>query len=288
MEEALQVMTSSHLPALPVVDDKNHFHGILSQQKLIEKLKAIDQEKTELLKKEVSVSDRFKEEFVKNISHEIRTPLNAIQGLSEILIYSDISKEDKEEFASLLHAKTDELLSVVDSLIDLSQLQTGDIDFTPTDQINPERFCREIEEKARKIRSSYKKNHIELICSPRIPENFQFQTSLAYLQQVMLHLINNAIKFTEEGKIEFGCYQKEQGQVGFFVKDTGLGIEPEKQNIIFKAFEKAWSKEYHIYPGMGLGLTIASKVIEAAGGHIWFESKQNEGTAFYFWLPQKT
>ncbi|MFO8001722.1 MAG: ATP-binding protein [Marinilabilia sp.] len=287
VEEAMMLMTSTHLPALPVIDNNNKFHGILSQNKLIETLKAHQKERNELYEKEISLSERIKEEFIRSISHEIRTPLNAIQGLSEILIYSDISEEDKENFAGLLHAKTDELLNVVESLLDLARLQAGDFDFDPVEDVNPEEMCRDLTKKASAMRTSYQKEHIILKHTINLPESYRFKTRQTYLQQVMIHLINNALKFTEKGHVEFGCYQNKEEDLIFYVNDTGIGIEAEKQKRIFQAFEKVWEANQHIYPGMGLGLTIASRIIEAAGGRIWFKSTPGKGTCFYFSLPEK-
>jgi len=279
IEEAMMLMTSSNLPALPVIDEDKQFHGVLSQIKLCQAIKKFS------VKPENMLSERIKEEFIKSISHEIRTPLNAIQGLSEILIYSDISGEDKEEFASLLHAKTDELITVLDSLLDLSKLQAGDIKYVPVDHIKAGEFCQEIEQKAKQIRSSFKKGHIELICSAKVPEGFQYKLSRTYLQQIIVHLLNNALKFTREGTVEFGCFLGEQEQLIFYVKDTGIGIDPAKQDIIFNAFEKGWPNDDHIYPGIGIGLTLTAKIIEAARGRIWFKSTPGKGSSFYFILP---
>jgi signal transduction histidine kinase len=115
-----------------------------------------------------------------------------------------------------------------------------------------------------------------------VPDDYELKTNLPYLQQVMVHLINNAIKFTEQGSVEFGCFPDENQRMVFYVKDTGIGIPKEKQATIFQVFEKASTLESHIYPGMGLGLTIAAKIIESPGGRIWFESHPSRGTCFYF------
>lgn len=282
IEQAIILMTSTHLPALPVVDDNQEFHGILSQDRIVEALKELQTLKHKAYEQRISVSERIKKEFIQSISHEIRTPLNAIQGLSEVLIYSDIAEEEKENYAGLLHAKTDELLNVVDSLLNLSRLEAGDFNISVSEKIDPSVVCEELMNQARKLKSSYKKDHITITYSMQLPRDYLLNTNLPYLQQVMIQLINNAIKFTENGHIEFGCYPGKDNKAEFFVKDTGTGIPREKQKIIFQAFEKAWSSDNQIYPGMGLGLTIASKIIESAGGHIWFESVPGKGSCFFF------
>jgi signal transduction histidine kinase len=129
---------------LAVVGDDKKFYGVLSQDKLVETLQHFQEEKYNAYEKRISVSERIKEEFIKSISHEIRPPLNAIQGLSEILIYSDIPEADKGNYPGLLHAKTDELLSVVESLLNLSQLKAGDFNISVSDNIDPNAVCENL------------------------------------------------------------------------------------------------------------------------------------------------
>jgi signal transduction histidine kinase len=282
IEQAIKLMYSADLPALPVVDENKKFHGILSQKKLIETIKNFAKRKKKFYEDKISVSERIRDEFVRNISHEIRTPLNAIQGLSEILLYSELAKEDKEDFANLIHAKTDELLKVVDSLLHLSHLNTDEVQDNLEIKIDPGKLCQKIGAKARQIRASLNKNHIEIKQSIHLPESFKLNSSAPYLKQVIIHLLNNAFKFTDEGIVEFGCYSDDGNKAVFFVKDTGVGILHEKQKVIFDAFEKGWVSNQRTYPGVGIGLTIASKIIELAGGKIWVESTPGQGSCFYF------
>lgn len=285
IDQAMILMSATHLPALPVVDDDKHFYGIISQTKILEILKNFQKKQVQAYEQRIQISERVKTEFIQSISHEIRTPLNAIQGLSEVLIYTDITEQDKENYAGLLHAKTDELLNVVDSLLNLSRLKAGDFSISVSENNDPVILGDELMNKALKIRESYNKEHLVLSHSLNFPETFQLNTSLPYLQQIMVHLINNAIKFTNNGEVEFGSYTKTDNTIVFYVKDTGPGIPKEKQDVIFHAFEKAWPADNHIYPGLGVGLTIASKIVESVGGQLWFKT-DNTGTCFYFCLPE--
>jgi signal transduction histidine kinase len=284
IDQAMKLMSSKQLPALPVIDENQHFYGILSQQKLVESLKHYQDEQTRNLENRVSLSERIKEEFFRNISHEIRTPLNAIQGLSEILLYSEVSDEEKENFAGLLHSKTDELLGLIDSVLNFSRIQAGEFRFSPNAEVYPHDLFKVLKEKAMTLQESCRKKHIEIKSSIQLPDNFTLKTNLNYLQEVMTNLISNAIKFTDDGIVEFGCFINKEGKTVFFVKDTGIGISPENKASIFKAFEKVDHKGTEIYPGLGLGLTLAAKIIEGSGGRIWFESEHGKGTCFYFYL----
>ncbi|MDK2842771.1 MAG: hypothetical protein PWQ17_2277 [Anaerophaga sp.] len=282
IDQAMKLLSSTNLPALPVIDSQQKFYGVLSQEKLIGTFQKWQCEKKSQEEKENSSPERIKQEFIRNISHEIRTPLNAIQGLSEILIYSDISNVDKENFAALLHAKTDELLQLVDSLLHLSKIESEESIPKSQSDVEPDPLFREILVQARKTLTNYKKEHLHISYSMNLPENHRFKTNLPYLKEVMTHLVNNAIKFTDEGSVIFGSHLDEEGKTVFYVKDTGVGIPPEKQKIIFKAFEKGAPNNSKFYPGIGVGLTIASKIVELSGGKIWFESEINKGTSFYF------
>lgn len=255
--------------------------------KLKEIFKYYELNRTQNFEKKISLSQKIKEQFFRNLSHEIRTPLNAIQGLTEVLLYSDIPDEEKGNFAGMLHAKTDELLLLIDSLLNLSRLQAGDFSFSPDDVVKPSEVCDNLEIKANALKEAFAKSQVSIKTSFSLPENFSLKTNLAYLQEIMIHLLSNAIKFTDQGVVEFGCFADEYQNAVFFVKDTGTGIPLENQASIFNAFEKIESDHSRINPGMGLGLTLASKIIEGAGGKIWLDSEPGKGSAFYFFLGPK-
>jgi len=287
IHQALELMQSAQTPALPVIDSNQQFRGVLSMAKLKELFEFYEVDRTKKFEKKISLSQKIKEQFFRNISHEIRTPLNAIQGLTEVLLYSDIADEEKGNFAGMLHAKTDELLLLIDSLLNLSRLQAGDFRFSPDDEVNPSVVCDNLKQKANSLKEAYNKPQITIKTSFSLPENHILKTNLAYLQEIMIHLLSNAIKFTNQGFVEFGCYTDQNQNAVFFVKDSGMGIPLENQDSIFNAFEKIETDHSKINPGMGLGLTLASKIIEGAGGKIWLDSKSGKGSAFYFYLGAK-
>ncbi|WP_010665471.1 ATP-binding protein [Marinilabilia salmonicolor] len=287
IHQALELMHKTQAPALPVIDSNQHFHGILSLTKLKELFKNYELNRTKNFEKKISLSQKIKEQFFRNLSHEIRTPLNAIQGLTEVLLYSDIPDEEKSNFAGMLHTKTDELLLLIDSLLNLSRLQAGDFRFSPDDVVQPSEVCDNLKLKADALKEAYSKSQISIKIAFNLPENFSLKTNLAYLQEVMIHLLSNAIKFTNQGVVEFGCFANENQDAVFFVKDTGAGIPLENQASIFNAFEKIETDHTRINPGMGLGLTLASKIIEGSGGKIWLDTEPGKGSAFYFYLGPK-
>ncbi|WP_291858408.1 ATP-binding protein [Marinilabilia sp.] len=287
IHQALEIMNSAQIPALPVIDHQQKFCGVLSFKRLKESFEVYEQNRIRFFEKKLSLSDKIKEQFFRNLSHEIRTPLNAIQGLTEVLLYSDIPEAEKENFAGMLHAKTDELLILIDSLLNLSRMQAGDFPFSPDDEVIPSEFCKKLKEKAHSLKGHYNKTQIELKTSLRLPEDFVLKTNLAYLQEIMVHLISNALKYTDEGVVEFGCFTDSVENQVFFVRDTGSGISPENRDSIFNAFEKIETDEKRINPGLGLGLTLVSKIIKASGGHLWLESEPGKGSCFYFYLGHR-
>ena len=287
IHQALEIMHDAHSPALPVIDNNQHFCGVLSMTKLKEVFKNYELNRTKDFEKKLSLSKNIKEQFFRNLSHEIRTPLNAIQGLTEVLLFSDIPEKEKNHFAGMLHAKTDELLILIDSLLNLSRLQAGDFRFSPDDIVLPSEVCSNLKSKAEALKEAYNKSQVSIRTNFRLPENYSLKTNLAYLQEIMIHLLSNAIKFTDRGVVEFGCFTDENQNAVFFIKDTGPGIPHENQTSIFNAFEKVESDHSKINPGMGLGLTLASKIIEGAGGKIWLDSEPGKGSTFFFYLGTK-
>ena len=283
IHQALEIMHSSQIPVLPVIDRQDKFCGILSIKRLKESFDIYEKDRTSLFKKKLSLSEKIKEQFFRNLSHEIRTPLNAIQGLTEVLLYSDIPETEKRNFAGMLHAKTDELLTLIDSLLNLSRLEAGDLSISPDEDVSPWILFSKLKEKAFNLKETYHREKVEIRASVRLPENFVLKTNLAYMQEIMLHLISNGLKYTEAGVVEFGCYLDSSERPVFFVRDTGAGISPENQKAVFEAFSKV-EKEGTINQGLGIGLTLVAKIVQASGGHIWLESEPGKGSCFRFFL----
>ncbi len=233
-------------------------------------------------KEEAEESDQLKTAFLQNISHEIRTPLNAIVGFSALLNEDDISKHDIKEFTGLIKEGGKRLIEIIHNVIDIAKIQTGQV---------------EIKKKPVFIYSIFSDlfTYFKPMANTKnIRLNYYIQddkfcvvySDEAKLYQILTNLINNAIKFSESGNIDFG-YDIQADFIQFYVKDTGIGIHPNLYDIIFDRFiqvDQSLSREYE---GAGLGLAICKGLVGLLGGRIWVESVVNKGTTFFFTLPYR-
>ena len=232
-------------------------------------------------KEKAEESDQLKTAFLNNLSHEIRTPLNAIVGFSEFLNEPGITREQIGNFTRIIRSSSDQLLSIIDDIVNISKIEAGQIE-------NFDNKCD--------INKVLKQTYDLLL--PKTSEKqikFRFHTGLnekeamvitdqAKLEQVLYHLVGNAVKFTDKGHVEFGCSLKEDF-LRFYVADTGDGIEPTHQDIVFQRFHQIDTSDRRMKSGMGLGLPIAKAFIEGLGGQIWMESNPGAGTMFFFTIP---
>ena len=237
-----------------------------------------------IAKNKAEESDRLKTAFLANISHEIRTPMNAIIGFTEFLSDPEISKEQKNELYELVNLNGEMLLSLIDDIIDIAKLESGQL----TVLKEPVKLCTLVEEtfQLMKAKKELKKSNLRFEYLRAKNSNLEVFTDAYRLKQILVNLIDNAIKFTKSGEIIFG-YEKLNGdqKVTFKVGDTGIGIDPKYHDKIFKMFYKAPTDNSVIYRGTGIGLSIAKSLIEQLGGEIWLDSEVNKGTIFYFTIP---
>ncbi len=234
----------------------------------------------ELAKLKAEESDSLKSAFLANMSHEIRTPMNAIIGFSSILRDHTLSEKEKEDIIEIIISNGDNLMDLINDILDLSKIQANQIILNPL-FIQLPSLLKEIFEN---FKPETENNHLVLkLILNKIPDDFVLDTDKLRLKQVINNLIQNAIKFTPSGKIEFGVKEVNE-QITFFVKDTGIGISPNIGNTIFERFQKVESKD-QIYSGTGLGLAICKSLVELWGGTIWYESELEKGTTFYFTHP---
>jgi signal transduction histidine kinase len=224
-------------------------------------------------------SDKLKSAFLANMSHEIRTPMNAIVGFSELLgdeYYSD----HKQQYISIIQNSSYNLIRLINDIIDLSKIEAGDLEIKYSDIKIRDLFVE--------LEDSYsldliKREKLLVSISYIIDGDLIFQSDPLRLKQVLSNLINNAIKFTSQGSITFGC-EKIGREFIFSVSDTGTGIPVEDQKKVFDRFTKF---NYHGMnnEGSGIGLSIADKLVNLLGGKIWFSSTFGKGTDFFFSLP---
>lgn len=224
-------------------------------------------------KEKAETSDKLKSAFLANMNHEIRTPLNAIVGFSRIISESD-NAEERREYYEIVDANNERLLQLINEILDLSKIESGIVEFT-YGPVRLHTLCKEIHD-AHVFRCP---QGVELrFDSP--DEALSIHSDKNRIFQVFSNLIGNAFKFTTEGSVSYG-YKQEGERVVFYVKDTGLGIEPEKLGRVFQRFAKL----NNFAQGTGLGLSICKTIIERLGGEIAVSSEVGTGTTFTFWLP---
>lgn len=230
-------------------------------------------------------SDRLKTAFLANMSHELRTPMNAIIGFSSMLADPDIQGEEKLEFITHIEESGNTLLSLIDDIIDIARIESGDLDISLGDLMLNDLLERTYAF-ILKERKKFNKAHIDVkLLLPSDTDLQQIVTDGGRVEQVLQTMLKNALKFTEEGSIEYGYSLEGNSSLLFFVRDTGIGIPEDQQHIIFDRFRKGEVNNTRLYGGAGLGLTISKRIIDLLGGEIWLESAVNQGTTFYFTLP---
>ncbi|WP_455640566.1 ATP-binding protein [Parabacteroides sp.] len=225
-------------------------------------------------KNKAEESNRLKSAFLANMSHEIRTPLNAIVGFSNILATSD-DEEEKEEYVQIIENNNTLLLQLINDILDLSKIEAGTLDFVYTD-VNINTVLHELEVSMQNRIT----NDVKLVFEQKQEDCF-VSIAKSRFMQVLINLITNAIKFTEEGSIRFGYSLQNETMLRVYVADTGCGIPPEKQKSIFERFVKLNT----FAQGTGLGLSICRMIIEHLGGEMWVESEVGKGTTFWFTFP---
>lgn len=226
-------------------------------------------------------ADRLKSSFLANMSHEIRTPMNAIIGFSNFLA-EDLSKEEQEEFVSLIKTNGDSLLSLIDSIIDFSKIEVGQIELKEG-YVSYDKVCVNLNDRYRRLIEDTRLD-IEFKIENRLPVRFISISDELRIEQVLKHLIDNAFKFTSSGKITLSMALQDE-RIYFAVRDTGIGIAPENQQCIFDRFTQLEGNLSRSYGGTGIGLAISSKIVEMLGGEIWVESELGKGSKFQFYVP---
>ncbi len=226
-------------------------------------------------------SDRLKTAFLRNLSHEIRTPLNAIVGFSTLIGEQENDPQRRQEFIDIITRNADHLLEIVTDIVEISDIEANTVKVSRS-EINLNQLLERVYERFRT--KAYEKNLSLSLVAPADDEEVTIVTDRFKLLQVLLNLVGNAIKFTREGKVEFG-YTIKGGMLEFYTVDTGIGISPEYHSRVFSSFFQEDYANTRTYEGTGLGLSISKAYVELLGGNIWFTSQPGEGSVFYFTLP---
>jgi CheY-like chemotaxis protein len=233
-----------------------------------------------LAREKAEESERLKSAFVANMSHEIRSPMNAIIGFAELMNSSDLSKEEIKEFTSIIILKSNELLHLINDILDVSKIESNTVTLF-FENISLNKFLDEIRTVFNKRLEQTEKSHL-VLNSVLYPGDLEISTDVIKLGQVFNNLLENAIKFTDSGKIEFGYLNHTDEHLAFFVKDTGIGIESKYRNSIFDIIRQAENDLKRNYGGTGLGLAICKGNTNLLGGDIRVESEPNKGSTFIF------
>ncbi len=238
-------------------------------------------------KEKAEESDRLKSAFLANMSHELRTPLNAVIGFSGLMLESG-PDNDTHTYSDIILKSGKHLLSLVEDLFDISMIESGQVNIN-YEEADIVAVLKEVHDimLSEKLRENKSDIDLQLILD-NPDKKVMLATDSRKLMQILMNLLRNSLKFTNKGTIEFGfntintscndCIQ-------FFVRDTGIGIDKAYHDTIFNIFRQIDDKHTRKFGGMGIGLTIAKKTVEALGGNIWVESEPSKGSVFYFTIP---
>ena len=267
-----------------VRDEEGGIFGALTISRDITKLKQVNEE---LIKAnlEAEMSNRLKTSFLANISHEIRTPLNSVVGFSNLLLGEDVTQEMKEEYIEHINHNSEKLLQIIGDIIDLSRLESSQIEIT-YEEASVNSIVYEVADEARKGIRRNEKPIILNVKDQFEEENDLIFTDKIWLKRVLTHLMDNAVKFTLDGTIELSYY-RENGNLFFRVKDTGIGINKENLGRIFEEFRQEIDGHHRPFEGLGIGLTLAKEVVERMGGKINVQSEKGVGSEFSFSIPYR-
>lgn len=248
-------------------------------------------EKIKAEKEKAEESDRLKSLFLSEMSHDIRSPVNAIIGFSKLLQEEHLTQENSEKFIKLIINSGKILTNLINDIIEISKIEAKQIKIVRTDcklnQIMSDLYA--IKENQR---SEAEKNDVSFNVFPEVfDENFTIITDPYRLNQILTNLVDNALKFTKRGKVEFGYNLPTKNtdlknkQILFYVKDTGIGIPLDKQDIIFNRYVQTDDFTTTKFGGTGLGLAISKNLVNLFGGKIWVKSTFDKGSTFYFTIP---
>lgn len=273
MEAKGKVQSDDHRRPLSF---EGQFHDITARKEAeIELLEA---------KKKIEEADKLKSVFLANMSHEIRTPMNAIIGFSELLDREEFAEKQKKEFIQIIVSNGKSLISLIDDIIDIAKIESGymNLDEHPC---NLDELLNELHSQFINNLPSRGKEHLSINTSEK--RNTTCLVDSVRLRQVLSSLVDNAVKFTEEGSVTFGYEINSPEELTFCVRDTGIGIPEEKKEVVFGLFRQIDETTKRNFGGTGIGLYISYSLVRMMGGELTFESARGGGTVFHFSIPLK-
>lgn len=297
LEELVEIRTSDLQQANVILEERQEEIESQNEEILAQKedlyahqnhLEKLVEERTKDLitaKLKAEESDRLKSSFLANISHEIRTPMNAIIGFSSLLESGIVGANEQPEYLRVIGENCNTLLRLIDDILDLSRIEAGIV------EVNPEWFSPGVllDNLASQYRMTSKREDLDILVSQTsVGARCRIYSDQMRIKQVLCNLIDNAIKFTDQGRVSFGLSFMEKEGIKyclFQVHDTGVGIEKEQQGNIFNSFIKLPSDGQRIYDGTGLGLSICRQIVKLLGGDIWVESELGHSSTFFFTIP---
>jgi signal transduction histidine kinase/ActR/RegA family two-component response regulator len=234
-------------------------------------------------------ADMLKSNFLANMSHEIRTPMNGILGFAQILLNNEMERDKQERYLDIICHNGNMLVNLIDDIMDIAKIEAGQMAISKS-EVNLDDLVFDLYTFFNEIKFKQEKEHLALrILNINDDENNVLITDGNRVRQVLSNLINNAIKFTESGVVEFGYINNsEDRNIQFFVRDTGIGIPPDKIELIFEQFRQVEEGTTRKYGGTGIGLFISKHIVNLLGGKIWVESMLGEGTSFFFTIPYES
>ncbi|MCF8303629.1 MAG: PAS domain S-box protein [Bacteroidales bacterium] len=270
----------------PIKDNYGKIHHFVAINEDITDRKKMEKDLIDA-KEKAEESDRLKSAFLATMSHELRTPLNAVIGFSE-LIDEGLSTEEILEYAENINKSGKHLLEIIEDLFNISIIESGDVDIEKK-EFNINNLLDEIKMNIQTDQVNLEREDLTIKVFKDLDDSkCQIHSDPAFIKQIFNNLLKNALKFTEEGAIEFGYSVESRNIIRFFVKDTGIGIAPDKQDIIFERFRQADEGFTRKYEGTGLGLSISKRLVELLNGSIWVDSEPDNGSTFYFTIPYES